>query len=166
MDMIREQIAGGKTVAYGHGYGGDIWVYQFFERLRCCSAYGWRYLGISKKFIERLQRCCKCKMETLFMPDVVEKQQDGFKLESFVYRKMPAVRFIGKDERDVPDMEARSRAHSVSVRNGGVFSYIQALINAAAQVLGEVAIDFFVDLALLFESVDDHFAHKNPSHSC
>ena len=57
-------------------------------------------------------------------------------------------------------------AHSVSIRNGGVFSYIQALINAAAQVLGEVAIDFFVDLALLFESVDDHFAHKNPSHSC
>ena len=33
----------------------------------------------------------------LFMPDVVKRQQDGFKMDSFEYKQMPAVRFIGKE---------------------------------------------------------------------
>lgn len=31
----------------------------------------------------------------LFMPDVVKQQQNGFRMESFEYRKLPALRFIG-----------------------------------------------------------------------
>lgn len=81
---VREQIAGGKTGPTGTD---TVEIFGYINFLKDCDA---------------------AVQWTLFMPDVVEKQQDGFKLESFVYRKMPAVRFIGKDERDVPDMEARS----------------------------------------------------------
>lgn len=42
----------------------------------------------------------------LFMPDVVKSQQKGFKVDSFEYKKMPAMRFIGKEDTDVNGMEA------------------------------------------------------------
>lgn len=42
----------------------------------------------------------------LFMPEVVKKQQTGFQVDSFTYRKMPALRFIGRDG-NVTDTEAR-----------------------------------------------------------
>lgn len=41
----------------------------------------------------------------LFMPDVVKRQQKGFRMDSFEYRKMPAVRFVGREGLD--NMEAR-----------------------------------------------------------
>lgn len=34
----------------------------------------------------------------LFMPDLVKRQMDGFKLESFEYKKLPAMRFIGVEK--------------------------------------------------------------------
>ena len=34
----------------------------------------------------------------LFMPDYVAQQQKGFKVESFEYKTLPAMRFIGKDD--------------------------------------------------------------------
>ena len=42
----------------------------------------------------------------LFMPDLVKRQQDGFTVESFEYKTMPAMRFIGKEciEHDEADM--------------------------------------------------------------
>jgi hypothetical protein len=42
----------------------------------------------------------------LFMPELVEKQQKGFKMDSFEYKKMPAMRFIGREciEHDPADM--------------------------------------------------------------
>lgn len=34
----------------------------------------------------------------LFMPDCVKRQQEGFQVESFQYRSLPALRFIGREE--------------------------------------------------------------------
>jgi hypothetical protein len=41
------------------------------------------------------------------MPDEVIRQQKGFKVESFEYRKMPAMRFIGKEANDHGSVEFR-----------------------------------------------------------
>lgn len=41
----------------------------------------------------------------LFMPDVVKQQQNGFRMEHFSYRKLPAMRFIGI-EKDFSQDEA------------------------------------------------------------
>ncbi len=70
---IREQIAGGKT---GPSGADSVDVFGYVNLLKDCDA--------------RVQW-------TLFMPDVVEKQQKGFKVEKFKYIKMPAMRFIGKE---------------------------------------------------------------------
>lgn len=70
---IREQIAGGKT---GPSGADSVNVFGYINLLKECDA--------------RVQW-------TLFMPDVVEKQQKGFKVEKFEYMKMPAMRFIGKE---------------------------------------------------------------------
>ena len=50
---------------------------------------------------------------TLFMPDSVEKQQKGFKVESFEYRKMPAMRFIGREGEDLADISVRKQLFNV-----------------------------------------------------
>ena len=42
-----------------------------------------------------------------FMPDVVKRQQRGFRVESFDYRTMPAMRFIGREGDDLKDMDVR-----------------------------------------------------------
>ena len=70
---IREQIAGGKT---GPSGADSVDVFGYVNALKECDA--------------RVQW-------TLFMPDVVKKQQKGFKVEKFEYMKMPAMRFIGKE---------------------------------------------------------------------
>jgi len=70
---IREQIAGGKT---GPAGADTVDVFGYVNLLKECDA--------------RVQW-------TLFMPDAVEKQQKGFKVEKFEYMKMPALRFIGKE---------------------------------------------------------------------
>ena len=51
-------------------------------------------------FINFLKDCDAGVQWTLFMPDVVERQQDGFRVESFEYRTMPAMRFIGKESHE------------------------------------------------------------------
>ena len=44
----------------------------------------------------------------LFMPDMVKRQQKGFRVDRFTYEKMPAMRFVGQE--DVSgDLEARGR---------------------------------------------------------
>jgi AraC-like DNA-binding protein len=44
---------------------------------------------------------------TLFMPDVVERQQKNFKVDSFEYKKLPAMRFIGREDDSFNNMEIR-----------------------------------------------------------
>jgi len=79
---IREQIAGNKT-----GPTGTDSV-AFFG-----------YINFLKDFDAGVQWA-------LFMPDMVARQQNGFKVDSFEYKKMPAMRFIGKAcvEHDAADM--------------------------------------------------------------
>jgi hypothetical protein len=69
----REQIAGGKTGPSGTD---SVDVFGYVNLIKDCDA--------------RVQW-------TLFMPNAVEKQQKGFKVEKFRYMKMPAMRFIGKE---------------------------------------------------------------------
>lgn len=45
----------------------------------------------------------------LFMPDVVKSQQKGFKVESFEYKKMPAMRFIGREGDELANTEERKK---------------------------------------------------------
>lgn len=73
---VREVIAGNRT-----GPAGTSAV-NFFG-----------YINYLKEFDASVQW-------TLFMPDVVEKQQKGFKIDSFEYKTMPTMRFIGKECRE------------------------------------------------------------------
>ncbi|MDD4772701.1 MAG: hypothetical protein PHZ09_03760 [Eubacteriales bacterium] len=73
---VREQIAGGKTGRFGTD---SVALFGYINYLKDCDA------GVQW---------------ALFMPDVVKRQQTGFKVESFEYKKMPAMRFIGKESRE------------------------------------------------------------------
>ena len=87
---VRELIAGEKTGAHGTD-GVDIFGY-----------------------INYLKDCDAGVQWALFMPDVVERQQDGFKIENFEYKKMPAMRFIGKlEEGGFTDIKTRKEIFSV-----------------------------------------------------
>lgn len=60
-------------------------------------------------YINILKDCDAGVQWTLFMPDVVRQQQSGFRMESFEYKKLPAMRFIGKGGdigEDSPEMAA------------------------------------------------------------
>lgn len=50
-------------------------------------------------YVNFLKDCDAGVQWALFMPEVVERQQEGFRMESFEYRKLPALRFVGM-ERD------------------------------------------------------------------
>ncbi len=79
---VREQIAGGKTGPAGVD---SVEVFGYINLLKDCDA-----------FVQW----------ALFMPDMVERQQNGFKVDSFEYKKLPAMRFIGREciEHDAADM--------------------------------------------------------------
>ena len=80
---VREIIAGNKTGPTGTN---SVELYGYVNYLKDCDA------GVQW---------------ALFMPDVVERQQKGFKVDSFEYRKMSAVRFIGREDDGSGDMEVR-----------------------------------------------------------
>ena len=79
---VREMIAGGKTGPAGVNY---VDLFGYVNYLKDCDA------GVQW---------------ALFMPDVVKRQQNGFQVASFEYKKLPAMRFIGKEciEHDEADM--------------------------------------------------------------
>ena len=60
-------------------------------------------------YINYLKDCDAGVQWALFMPDMVERQQRGFKVESFEYRKMPAMRFVGREGDDLGNMEVRKK---------------------------------------------------------
>ena len=70
---VREIIAGNKTGPTGTD---SVEIYGYVNFLKNCDA------GVQW---------------TLFMPDAVKKLQDGFTVDSFEYRTMPAMRFIGQE---------------------------------------------------------------------
>jgi AraC-like DNA-binding protein len=57
-------------------------------------------------YINYLKDCDAQVQWALFMPDMIERQQKGFRMDSFEYKKMPAMRFIGREciEHDPADM--------------------------------------------------------------
>lgn len=73
---IRERIAGNKTGPAGVN---TVELFGYINYLKDCDA------GVQW---------------ALFMPDVVQKQQNGFQVASFAYEKMPAMRFIGKESKE------------------------------------------------------------------
>ncbi|MGI5899782.1 MAG: hypothetical protein ACOX8S_07675 [Christensenellales bacterium] len=70
---VREQIAGGKTGRFGTD---GVELFGYVNYLKDCDA------GVQW---------------ALFMPETVKRQQKGFIVESFEYKKLPAMRFIGKE---------------------------------------------------------------------
>ena len=79
---VREQIAGNKTGIHGVD---SVDIFGFINYLKGSDA---------------------SVQWALFMPYLVERQQEGFKVESLEYKTMPAMRFIGKEciEHDKADM--------------------------------------------------------------
>jgi hypothetical protein len=87
---IREKIAGNKTGPAGTD---SVKIFGFINHLKNCDA------GVQW---------------ALFMPDVVKNQQNGFKVETFEYKTMPAMRFIGQETRDdLDNIEVRKELFSV-----------------------------------------------------
>ena len=82
---VREEIAGNRTGSSGTD-GVDVFG----------------YINHLKDYDAQMQWC-------LFMPDVVKSQQKGFKVDSFEYKKMPAMRFIGREGKDLDDIEVREK---------------------------------------------------------
>lgn len=80
---VREIIAGSPTGQYGT-LGVDLFGY-----------------------INYLKDCDAGVQWALFMPDMVERQQKDFKVDSFEYQKMPVMRFIGREGEDLADMDVR-----------------------------------------------------------
>ena len=61
-------------------------------------------------YVSYLKACDAMVQWTLFMPDVVKRQQKGFQVDSFEYRTMPAMRFIGFEYTDeFNNMEQRMK---------------------------------------------------------
>ncbi len=86
---IREQIAGNKTGPTGTD---SVDLFGYINYLKDCDA---------------------AVQWALFMPDMVEKQQNGFKVDSFEYKKMSAMRFIGREGDDFVNMENRKEVFAV-----------------------------------------------------
>lgn len=86
---IREQIAGNRTGPTGTD---SVDFFGYINYLKDCDA------GVQW---------------ALFMPDLVEKQQNGFKVDSFEYRSMPAMRFIGREGDDLVNVELRKKLFSI-----------------------------------------------------
>ena len=80
---VREQIAGNKTGPAGVN---SVELFGYINYLKDCDA---------------------AVQWALFMPDMVERQQKGFKVDSFEYKKMPAMRFVGREGDDLADTEVR-----------------------------------------------------------
>ncbi len=58
-------------------------------------------------YINYLKNCDAGVQWALFMPSMVERQQNGFKVDSFEYKKMSAMRLIGREGDDLSDVEVR-----------------------------------------------------------
>ncbi len=58
-------------------------------------------------YINYLKDCDARIQWALFMPALVERQQENFKVESFEYRRMPAMRFVGFEGEEYVDLGKR-----------------------------------------------------------
>lgn len=79
---VREYFAGGETGSAGTD---TVEVFGYINLLKDCDA---------------------AVQWTLFMPDMAQRQQNGFRVESFEYLKFPGLRFIGMEKDFEADQEA------------------------------------------------------------
>lgn len=86
---IREQIAGNKTGPTGTD---SVDIFGYINYLKDCDA---------------------AVQWALFMPDMVRRQQKGFKVDSFEYKKMSAMRFVGQEGDDLADVEVRKKLFGI-----------------------------------------------------
>lgn len=87
---VREQVAGGKTGRHGVN---TVEIFGYINHLKNCDA--------------QVQWC-------LFMPDLVKRQQNGFQVDSFDYKQMPAMRFIGREGDDsTAEIEGRKKLFQI-----------------------------------------------------
>ena len=80
---IRERFAGGKTGPVGTD---SVDLFGYINYLKDCDA---------------------AVQWALFMPDMAQRQQNGFKVDRFEYKKMPAMRFIGREGDDLSNIDIR-----------------------------------------------------------
>ena len=93
----RELFAGGIT---GHEGTDTVEVFGYINYLKDCDA------GVQW---------------ALFMPDVVKRQQNGFRMVRFEYRKLPAMRFVGMEKdfsQDAPGLAELQRTLEAMEREG------------------------------------------------
>ena len=64
-------------------------------------------------YINCLKDCDAQVQWSLFMPDTVRRQQDGFKVERFEYIRASAMRFIGKEGPELADLSKRQALFNV-----------------------------------------------------
>jgi hypothetical protein len=64
-------------------------------------------------YMNMLKDCDASVQWPLFMPDAVERQQEGFHLASIEYKKMPAMRFIGFEGEEYDDVGVRAEKMAV-----------------------------------------------------
>ncbi len=86
---VREKIAGNKTGSTGTD------TVEFFG-----------YVNYLKDFDAGVQWA-------LFMPDLVKEQSKGFNIDSFEYREMPAMRFIGFEGEEFRDPKLRIKKMNI-----------------------------------------------------
>lgn len=60
-------------------------------------------------YLNFLKDCDAAVQWALFMPEVVKNQQNGFQVESFEYKILPAMRFIGCESEKFDDVEKRRK---------------------------------------------------------
>lgn len=99
---IREKIAGSITGRHGTDNQEKI-----------------GYINMLKNGDAQVQWC-------LFMPDVVKRQQNGFQVDSFEYKQMPAMRFIGCECLHNPSDDKEIREKDIKIRDS-VFSMLNEM---------------------------------------
>lgn len=86
---VRSRIAGEKTGAFGTD---SVEIFGYLNCLKDLDA------GVQW---------------ALFMPQMVENQQNGFQVQQFEYKKMPAMKFIGKESIGAGDEHTRREIFTV-----------------------------------------------------
>ena len=99
---VREKIAGGITGRTGTD---SVALFGYINHLKNADA--------------QVQWC-------LFMPDKVKRQQDGFQVDSFEYKQVPAIRFIGKECLHNPGDDKDICENDINIRKD-VFTVLDAM---------------------------------------
>lgn len=77
---------------------------------------GYREESVKKAcrgYIDHLKDCDIALQWTIFMPDLVNSQLNGFKIENFEYREFSALRFIGMEGENFADVNQRMEKMSI-----------------------------------------------------